>query len=157
MTQRVQLSWVLAPRDTGNATHLADTVTHDRQFGQRAVLGLFGDDAWMSVTASLLILFFVAVVGLCRCAGGAHPHGPDRADLTFSLIFAAGVDIMLGGWHEYMLDLCRFCSWSSGLAPEHIVFVKDGEVSFRSGARKTNQDSQPSCHGSGAWSGSKLN
>lgn len=99
---------------------------------QRAVLGLFGDDAWMSVTASLLILFFVAgvvIASVCRRHfWAAHPHGPTVLT-TFSLIFAAGVDIMLGGWHESMLDFVPILFVVFGIGALNTSFVKDGEVS----------------------------
>lgn len=76
---------------------------------QRAVLGLFGDDAWMSVTASLLILFFVAgvvIASVCRRHfWAAHPHGPTVLT-TFKM--GQGIERHLAGgkvedWLGYFL------------------------------------------------------
>lgn len=132
-----RLSWVLAALagilGATAFTHSAGYfVTFMTGNSQRAVLGLFGDDAWMSVTASLLILFFVAgvvIASVCRRHfWAAHPHGPTVLT-TFSLIFAAGVDIMLGGWHESMLDFVPILFVVFGIGALNTSFVKDGEVS----------------------------
>lgn len=86
---------------------------------QRAVLGVFRDDVWLSITASLLIVCFVAgvvVASICRRHFWVdHPHGPTVLT-TFSLVAATALDILLVDGNRPCLISSRFCSWCLGSA-----------------------------------------
>ncbi|MCV7199229.1 YoaK family protein [Mycobacterium angelicum] len=132
-----RLSWVLA----GLAGVLGATAfTHSAGYfvtfmtgnAQRAVLGVFRDDVWLSITASLLILCFLAgvvVASVCRRHFWvAHPHGPTVLT-TFCLVFATALDIVVGGWEESLLDFVPILFVVFGIGSLNTSFVKDGEVS----------------------------
>ncbi|SOJ52700.1 hypothetical protein MSIMFB_00210 [Mycobacterium simulans] len=132
-----RLSWVLA----GLAGVLGATAfTHSAGYfvtfmtgnSQRAVLGVFRDDVWMSITASLLIVCFVAgvvIASVCRRHFWvAHPHGPTVLT-TFCLVFATALDIVVGGWDEGMVDFVPILFVVFGIGALNTSFVKDGEVS----------------------------
>lgn len=99
---------------------------------QRAVLGVFRDDVWLSITASLLIVCFVAgvvVASICRRHFWVdHPHGPTVLT-TFSLVAATALDILLGGWEQTLLDFVPILFVVFGIGALNTSFVKDGEVS----------------------------
>ncbi|MGV7852854.1 DUF1275 family protein, partial [Mycobacterium kansasii] len=63
---------------------------------ERAVLGLFRNEQWLSIAAALLLASFVGGVvtaSLCRRHWWlAHPHGPTVLT-ALCLFVAAGVDI----------------------------------------------------------------
>lgn len=132
-----RLSWVLA----GLAGVLGATAfTHSAGYfvtfmtgnAQRAVLGVFRDDVWLSITATLLIVCFVAgviVASVCRRHFWvAHPHGPTVLT-TFCLVFATALDIVVGGWEESLLDFVPILFVVFGIGALNTSFVKDGEVS----------------------------
>ncbi|KZS68823.1 hypothetical protein A4G26_00150 [Mycobacterium kansasii] len=132
-----RLSWVLA----GLAGVLGATAfTHSAGYfvtfmtgnAQRAVLGAFRDDVWLSITASLLIVCFVAgvvVASICRRHFWIdHPHGPTVLT-TFSLVAATALDILLGGWEQTLLDFVPILFVVFGIGALNTSFVKDGEVS----------------------------
>lgn len=132
-----RLSWLLA----GLAGVLGATAfTHSAGYfvtfmtgnAQRAVLGVFRDDVWLSITATLLILFFLAgvvVASVCRRHFWvAHPHGPTVLT-TFCLVFATALDIVVGGWEESLLDFVPILFVVFGIGALNTSFVKDGEVS----------------------------
>lgn len=132
-----RLSWVLA----GLAGVLGATafshsagyfVTFMTGNAQRAVLGVFRDDVALSVSAAALLLCFVVgvvVSSVCRRLFWAeHPHGPTVLT-TFSLVFATGLDIVLGGWEESLLDFVPIMFVVFGIGALNTSFVKDGEVS----------------------------
>lgn len=132
-----RLSWLLA----GLAGILGATAfTHSDGYyvtfmtgnSQRAVLGFFRDDVWMSITAGLCILCFVlgvVVASICRRRFWAdHPHGPTVLT-TFCLVFATALDIVIGGWEETKLDFVPVLLVVFGIGSLNTSFVKDGEVS----------------------------
>ncbi|VBA32028.1 hypothetical protein LAUMK191_00164 [Mycobacterium attenuatum] len=132
-----KLSWVLA----GLAGVLGATAfTHSAGYfvtfmtgnAQRAVLGVFRDDVWLSITASLLIVCFVGgvvIASICRRhLWVAHPHGPTVLT-TFSLVAATSLDILLGGWEQTLLDFVPILFIVFGIGALNTSFVKDGEVS----------------------------
>lgn len=132
-----RLSWVLA----GLAGILGATAfTHSAGYyvtfmtgnSQRAVLGVFRNDVWMSITATLCIVFFVlgvVIASVCRRHfWAAHPHGPTVLT-TFCLVFATGLDIVIGGWDETQLDFIPILFVVLGIGSLNTSFVKDGEVS----------------------------
>ncbi len=99
---------------------------------QRAVLGVFRDDVWLSITATLLIVCFVAgvvIASVCRRhCWVAHPHGPTVLT-TLSLVGATALDIVLGEKAEGQLDLLPILFVVFGIGALNTSFVKDGEVS----------------------------
>ncbi len=99
---------------------------------QRAVLGVFRDEVWLSITASLLIVCFLAgvvIASVCRRHFWvAHPHGPTVLT-TFCLVFATALDIVIGGWEEGMVDFVPILFVVFGIGSLNTSFVKDGEVS----------------------------
>ncbi|QLL07750.1 YoaK family protein [Mycobacterium vicinigordonae] len=132
-----RLSWVLAALagviGATAFTHSAGYfVTFMTGNAQRAVLGVFRDDVWLSITAGTLLLCFltgVVVSSVCRRRYWvAHPHGPTVLT-TFSLVFATGLDIVLGGWAESLLDFVPIMCVVFGIGALNTSFVKDGEVS----------------------------
>jgi len=132
-----RLSWVLAALagvlGATAFTHSAGYfVTFMTGNAQRAVLGYFRDDVWLSVTAGLLLLCFVAgvvVASVCRRHFWvAHPHGPTVLT-TFSLLAATAVDVIDEGWEEAQLDFAPIMLVVFGIGALNTSFVKDGEVS----------------------------
>ncbi len=99
---------------------------------QRAVLGYFRDDVWLSVTAGLLLVCFlvgVVVASVCRRHFWVdHPHGPTVLT-TFSLVAATALDIVIGGWEGSQLDFLPIMLVVFGVGSLNTSFVKDGEVS----------------------------
>jgi uncharacterized membrane protein YoaK (UPF0700 family) len=99
---------------------------------QRAVLGYFRGDVWLSMTAGLLMLCFVAGVVLAsvcrRHFWVAHPHGPTLLT-TFSLVAATVMDVIDEGWEENLLDFAPIMLVVFGVGALNTSFVKDGEVS----------------------------
>ena len=132
-----RLSWVLA----GLAGVLGATAfTHSAGYfvtfmtgnAQRAVLGYVRHDVWLSITAGLLMVCFVAgvvVASVCRRHFWAgHPHGPTVLT-TLSLIAATVVDVIDEGWQEAQLDFAPIMLVVFGVGALNTSFVKDGEVS----------------------------
>lgn len=99
---------------------------------QRAVLGVFRDEVTLSLSAGTLLICFVAgviVASVCRRRYWVeHPHGPTVLT-TFSLVFATGLDIVLGGWEQSLLDFVPIMFVVFGIGALNTSFVKDGEVS----------------------------
>jgi uncharacterized membrane protein YoaK (UPF0700 family) len=133
-----RLSWVLA----GLAGILgAAAFTHSDGYfvtfmtgnAQRAVLGYFRHDVVLSISAALLILFFVGgvvVASVCRRHFWvAHPHGPTVLT-TFSLMAATAVDIVMGRWSEGKLDFIPILLVVFGIGSLNTSYVKGGEVSI---------------------------
>jgi uncharacterized membrane protein YoaK (UPF0700 family) len=132
-----RLSWVLAVvagvLGATAFTHSAGYfVTFMTGNAQRAALGFFRDDVLLSVTASLLLIAFVAgvvVASVCRRHFWvAHPHGPTVLT-TFSLLAATAVDVFDLGWEENQLDFPPIMLVAFGIGALNTSFVKDGEVS----------------------------
>ena len=131
-----RLSWVLAAL----AGILGATAfTHSEGYfvtfmtgnAQRAVLGYFRGDAWLSAAAGLLMLCFVAgvvVASVCRRHFWvAHPHGPTVLT-TVSLAAATLVDVIDEGWEENLVDFAPIMLVVFGVGALNTSFVKDGEV-----------------------------
>ena len=132
-----RLSWVLAMLagvlGATAFTHSAGYfVTFMTGNAQRAVLGYFRDEVLLSVTASLLLLCFVAgvvVASVCRRhLWVAHPHGPTLLT-TLSLLAATAVDVIDEGWEENLLDFAPIMLVAFAIGSLNTSFVKDGEVS----------------------------
>ncbi|OSC42154.1 YoaK family protein [Mycobacterium decipiens] len=132
-----RLSWVLAVLagvlGATAYTHSAGYfVTFMTGNAQRAVLGVFREDAWLSITAALLMLCFVlgvVVASVCRRHLWVdHPHGPTVLT-TFSLVGATALDILIGGWEDTQLDFLPILLVVFGIGALNTSFVKDGEVS----------------------------
>ncbi|ACC38794.1 MULTISPECIES: YoaK family protein [Mycobacterium ulcerans group] len=132
-----RLSWVLAVLagvlGATAFTHSAGYfVTFMTGNAQRAVLGYFRDDVWLSVTAGLLLVCFlvgVVVASVCRRHFWVdHPHGPTVLT-TFSLVAATALDIVIGGWEGSQLDFLPIMLVVFGVGSLNTSFVKDGEVS----------------------------
>lgn len=132
-----RLAWVLAALagvlGATAFTHSAGYfVTFMTGNAQRAVLGFFRDDVTLSLSAGALLLCFVAgviVSSVCRRRFWVeHPHGPTVLT-TFCLVFATGLDIVLGGWDEPLLDFVPIMLVVFGIGALNTSFVKDGEVS----------------------------
>ncbi|BBA86150.1 MULTISPECIES: YoaK family protein [Mycobacterium] len=132
-----RLSWVLAVLagvlGATAFTHSAGYfVTFMTGNAQRAVLGYFRDDVWLSVTAGLLLVCFlvgVVVASVCkRHFWVDHPHGPTVLT-TFSLVAATALDIVIGGWEGSQLDFLPIMLVVFGVGSLNTSFVKDGEVS----------------------------
>lgn len=132
-----RLSWLLAALagvlGATAFTHSAGYfVTFMTGNAQRAVLGYFRDDVWLSISAGLLLLCFVAgvvVASVCRRHFWvAHPHGPTVLT-TVSLIAATVVDVIDEGWEENFLDFAPIMLVVFGVGALNTSFVKDGEVS----------------------------
>jgi uncharacterized membrane protein YoaK (UPF0700 family) len=132
-----RLSWVLAVvagvLGATAYTHSAGYfVTFMTGNAQRAVLGYFRHDVWLSVSAGLLLVCFVAgvvIASVCRRHFWvAHPHGPTVLT-TFSLFAATAVDIVTEGIEENFLDFAPIMLVVFGVGSLNTSFVKDGEVS----------------------------
>jgi uncharacterized membrane protein YoaK (UPF0700 family) len=132
-----RLSWVLAVlAGVLGATAFTHSegyfVTFMTGNAQRAVLGYFTHNVWMSISAGLLLVSFVGGVvaaSMCRRYFWAnHPHGPILLT-TFSLLAATLVDVLDEGWHEMQLDFAPIVLVVFGVGALNTSFVKDGEVS----------------------------
>ncbi|QUR65879.1 YoaK family protein [Mycobacterium spongiae] len=132
-----RLSWLLAGLagvlGAAAFTHSAGYfVTFMTGNAQRAVLGYFRHDVWLSIAAGLIILCFVAGVvtaSVCRRHFWVdHPHGPTVLT-TFGLMGATALDILIGGWDEGQLDFLPIVLVAFGIGSLNTSFVKDGEVS----------------------------
>jgi uncharacterized membrane protein YoaK (UPF0700 family) len=99
---------------------------------QRAVLGYFTDQAWLAVSAGVLMVSFVAgvvVASVCRRHFWVdHPHGPTVLT-TFSLVAATVVDVIDEGWGQNLLDFAPIVLMAFGTGTLNTSFVKNGEVS----------------------------
>lgn len=133
-----RLSWVLAVLagllGATAFTHSAGYfVTFMTGNAQRAVLGIFMDDAMLSISAALLILCFISgvvVASVCRRHFWvAHPHGPTVLT-TFSLVAATVLDIVVDGWNQGRLDFIPILMVVFGIGALNTSFVKNGEVSI---------------------------
>lgn len=132
-----RLSWVLAGLagllGAAAFTHSAGYfVTFMTGNTERAVLGFFRSEQWLSVTAVLLLTSFVAgvvIASLCRRHFWvAHPHGPTVLT-TVSLLAATAVDIIWHGWFDRQVLLVPILFVAFGIGALNTSFVRDGEVS----------------------------
>ncbi len=133
-----RLSWLLA----GLAGLLGATAfTHSTGYfltfmtgnSERAVLGFFRDEEWLSTTAALLLTAFVGGVvtaSVCRRhLWVAHPHGPTVLT-ALCLAVAATVDILMRGWSADRVSFVPILFVAFGIGALNTSFVEDGEVSI---------------------------
>jgi uncharacterized membrane protein YoaK (UPF0700 family) len=136
--REARLSWVLA----GLAGLLGATAfTHSAGYfltfmtgnSERAVLGFFRDESWLSITATSLLAAFVGgvvIASLCRRhIWVAHPHGPTVLT-TFCLLTAVAVDALAGGWSSDHVSFVPILFVAFGIGALNTSFVRDGEVSI---------------------------
>lgn len=133
-----KLSWVLA----GLAGLLGATAfTHSDGYfvtfmtgnAQRAVLGYFRADHWLSITAGLLLLAFVGgVVSASLCRRHLWPTRPHGATLltTLALLVATVVDNTIGVGDTAPLPFLPIVFVTFGVGALNTTFAKDGEVSI---------------------------
>ena len=132
-----RLSWVLAALagllGAAAFTHSDGYfVTFMTGNSERAVLGYFCGERWLSIAAALVLASFVAgvvVASLCRRHFWLnHPHGPTVLT-TLSLAVAAAVDITVDGWSSRDVSFVPILFVSFGIGALNTSFVKNGEVS----------------------------
>jgi uncharacterized membrane protein YoaK (UPF0700 family) len=138
LDSEARLSWILAwlaglvgaVAFTHSAGYFVTTATGNTQ---RAVAGLFVDDPWMSISATLLVTCLLAgvVVGSLgrRYLWKAHPHGPTLLT-TVCLFIATVADVMLEGWSRGPVAFLPILVIAFGIGALNTTFVKDGEVSI---------------------------
>ncbi|MCV7116710.1 YoaK family protein [Mycobacterium nebraskense] len=133
-----RLSWVLAGLagliGAAAFTHSAGYfVTFMTGNSERAALGYFRNEPLLSISAALLVVFFVGgvlVASLCRRHFWvAHPHGPTVLT-TLSLVVATAVDVAIDGWSTGQLSFVPILFIAFGVGTLNTSFVKDGEVSI---------------------------
>ncbi|WP_116375066.1 YoaK family protein [Mycobacterium sp. MFM001] len=134
----VRLSWVLAwlaglvgaVAFTHSAGYFVTFMTGNTE---RAMVGFFIDEPWLSISAGLLLMCFLSgvIVGsLCRRhIWGAHPHGPTVLT-TVCLLAATFVDAMLDGWSTGGVSFVPILLIAFGIGALNTTFVKNGEVSI---------------------------
>ncbi|VBA47504.1 hypothetical protein LAUMK142_00790 [Mycobacterium pseudokansasii] len=136
--REARLSWVLAGLagliGAAAFTHSAGYfVTFMTGNSERAVLGLFRNEQWLSIAAALLLASFVGGVvtaSLCRRHWWlAHPHGPTVLT-ALCLFVAAGVDIAVDGWSTNQVSFVPVLFAAFGIGALNTSFVKNGEVSI---------------------------
>ena len=133
-----RLSWILA----GVAGFLGAAaftqtegyfVTFMTGNSERAVLGFFRSEQWLSLAAALLLVSFVAgvvIASLCRRHLWVdHPHGPTVLT-SLSLALAATVDIVMEGWATEAFFLVPVLIVAFGIGALNTSFVSNGEVSI---------------------------
>jgi len=132
-----RLSWLLAGLagllGAAAFTHSAGYfVTFMTGNTERAVLGFFRNEHWLSITAALLLAAFiggVVIASLCRRHFWvAHPHGPTVLT-TLSLAVATVVDIIVRGWSG-QVSFVPILFVAFGIGALNTSFVKDSEVSI---------------------------
>jgi uncharacterized membrane protein YoaK (UPF0700 family) len=132
-----RLSWVLAALagliGAAAFTHSAGYfVTFMTGNSERAVLGFFRNEQWLSIAAASVLASFVAgvvIASLCRRHWWlAHPHGPTVLT-ALCLIVAAGVDIAVDGWSGSQVSFVPVLFAAFGIGALNTSFVKNGEVS----------------------------
>lgn len=132
-----RLSWVLAALagllGAAAFTHSAGYfVTFMTGNSERAVLGSFRNEYWLSLAAALVLMCFVSgvvIASLCRRHFWvAHPHGPTVLT-TLSLVIATGADMIIDGWPASQVTFIPILFVAFGIGTLNTSFVKDGEVS----------------------------
>lgn len=133
-----RLSWVLAGLagllGAAAFTHSAGYfVTFMTGNSERAVLGFFRDEQWLSISAALLLATFVigvVVASLCRRHFWLdHPHGPTVLT-TACLAVAATVDFFVDGWSNHQVSFIPVLFVTLGIGALNTSFVNNGEVSI---------------------------
>ncbi len=133
-----RLSWVLAALAglvgatafTQTAGYFVTTMTGNTQ---RAMLGFFRNDNWLSITAALLLLCFVGGVmmgSFCRRhIWLEHPHGPTVLT-TLCLAVATGANVVGVVPANRPVEFVSITFVAFGVGALNTSFVKDGEVSI---------------------------
>lgn len=133
-----KLSWVLAALagllGATAFTHSAGYfVTFMTGNAQRAVLGVFVGDHWLSISAAMLSAAFVAgvvVASLCRrYLWASRPHGA-TVITTLSLAAAAVLDATVGGGPALPLPFLPIVLVTFGIGALNTTFSKNGEVTI---------------------------
>ncbi|MBI2701255.1 hypothetical protein A9W98_31610 [Mycobacterium gordonae] len=133
-----RLSWVLAAVagliGAAAFTHSAGYfVTFMTGNSERAVLGFFRNEQWLSITAALLLASFVGgvvIASLCRRhLWLAHPHGSTVLAALF-LATAAAVDVIVDGWSTHDVSFVPVIFVALGIGALNTSFVDKGEVSI---------------------------
>ncbi|MBS9535962.1 DUF1275 family protein [Mycobacterium sp. M1] len=137
-TSETKLSWVLAAlagvlAATAFTRSAGYFVTFMTGNAGRAVLGVFRDDQWLSLSAAALLGAFLAGVisaSLCRRhVWPAQPHG--ALLLTSAALFSATVvDWAIEGGPTLPLPLLPITLVAYGVGALNTTFVRDGEVSI---------------------------
>lgn len=133
-----KLSWVLAALagvlGATAFTHSAGYfVTFMTGNAQRAVLGFFRDDYWLGISATVLLIAFVAgVVSASLCHRLIWPTRPHAATVltTAALVLATVLDLTVGGGPALPLPFLPIMLVTFGIGTLNTTFVKDGEVSI---------------------------
>lgn len=137
-SSETRLSWVLAAVagliGAAAFTHSAGYfVTFMTGNSERAILGFFRDEQWLSIAAALILVCFVSgvvIASLCRRhLWLAHPHGPTVLT-AISLLVAAAVDIGVDGWSTNQVSFVPVLFAAFGIGALNTAFVKNGEVSI---------------------------
>lgn len=137
-SREARLSWILAAVagliGAAAFTHSAGFfVTFMTGNTERAVLGVFRNEQWLSITAGLLLASFVAgvvIASLCRRHFWLnHPHGPTVLAAAF-LVLAAVVDTRMDGWSTTNVSFVPVLFVAFGIGALNTSFVSNGEVSI---------------------------
>lgn len=138
VNREARLSWVLAAVagliGAAAFTHSAGYfVTFMTGNSERAVLGLFRNEQWLSISAALLLASFVGgviIASLCRRHLWLnHPHGPTVLT-ALSLMLAAIVDAIVDGWSTNEVSFVPVLFAAFGIGALNTSFVRAGEVSI---------------------------
>ncbi|OBH14955.1 YoaK family protein [Mycolicibacter sinensis] len=138
VNREARLSWLLAVVagliGAAAFTHSAGYfVTFMTGNSERAVLGFFRNEQWLSISAALLLACFVGgvvIASLCRRhLWLAHPHGPTVLT-ALSLTVAAVVDVAVDGWSTSEVSFVPVLFVAFGIGSLNTSFVKAGEVSI---------------------------
>jgi len=137
-SREARLSWILAAVagliGAAAFTHSAGYfVTFMTGNSERAVLGVFRNEQWLSITAGLLLVSFVTgvvIASLCRRHLWLnHPHGPTVLAAAF-LVLAAVVDVQVDGWSTTNVSFVPVLFVAFGIGALNTSFVSNGEVSI---------------------------
>lgn len=133
-----KLSWVLAALA---GTLAAAAFTHSEGYfvtfmtgnAGRAVLGVFTDNQWLSISAGALLLSFLAgVVTAAVCHRRVWPQRPHGALIltAIALVTATLVDWLVEGGPALPLPLLPILLVAFGVGALNTTFLRDGEVSI---------------------------
>lgn len=124
-------SWLAGFVGAAAFTHASFFVGTATGNAQRAAAGVFINDLWLSISATLLVASFLAgvIVGsLCRRhIWKGHPHGA-AVITTLCLAIAAISDVLLEGWSTGPVVFLPILAVAFGIGALNTAFVKNGEV-----------------------------
>ena len=115
-------------------THSAGyLVTYMTGNAQRAALGYFVGDHWLSISATLVLVVFVAGVVIAslsrRHLWATHPHASTLLT-TLALVVATVLDATVCGGHALPLPFLPIALVAFAIGALNTTFVKDGETSI---------------------------